>query len=106
MANIKKSAVATEAFVKKEIETLHIEMDERFSIVDEKLNIVDERLIKMDEKFDKMMNNLDWLVGSYKKFGEEHTTLSQHNSDNTDEIEELKERVAKLEKLVHKLTAQ
>ncbi len=94
-----------------------IEIDEKFEIIDQKLDMVDDRLIKMDEKidekfdvlnnkFDKMMNNMDWLMGEYKKSDEENTVSAYRQSEHTDEIEELKKRVAKLERLVQQLTAQ
>lgn len=110
MVNSKKSPAATQGFVDKRVNELGGYVKGEIDLVryeaKEFRKEMNQRFDELNTKFDKMMDNMDWLAGAYQKFGEEHTVLSQHNSDNSDEIDDLKERVAKLERIVQKLTAQ
>jgi hypothetical protein len=117
MVNAKNSPIATEAFVKKEVNKLREDTYERFTIVDEKLDMIDQRQIamyekidamdkKLDEKFRKVLELLDRSAGDYQKFDEEKTILSGRQSEHSDEIEELRNRILKLERIVHSLTTQ
>lgn len=60
---------------------------------------------KLDEFRDEMMefkdsvyNKLDWLVGAFKKFNEEHTVLTEQNKNNSDKLENHEIRIKTLEK--------
>jgi hypothetical protein len=96
MVKPKKDKLASEAFVlavaghtekilMARINGLEKRVEKQFTESDE----------KHDRRYDKIMNSLDWLVGAYKKFDEEHTILSGRVSDHTDRIEELERSVFK-----------
>ena len=42
-----------------------------------------------DKKIDRVLDQLDSIVGQFKKFDEEQTVLSGQMSDRTDRIEKL-----------------
>lgn len=85
MVRLKKDKVATERFVYRLINDFREEVDKRFDTLEKSFN----------EKFNKMMDRLDWLVGAYKRFDEEHTVLSHKASDHED-------RIGKLERTIFK----
>ena len=47
---------------------------------------------------DHVYKSLDWLVGAFKKFDEEHTVLSHKNVELSDTIENHESRIKTLEK--------
>lgn len=80
-----KSKVATETFVKAEVEKLRIRMDSKFADVQETL----EELKENDKKIDKVLEQLDSIAGQFKKFDEERELMSDKISEHTDQIESL-----------------
>lgn len=63
--------------------------------VDEKLRMLSERI---DTMRSDLMEKLDWLVGAFKKFDEEHTLLSGRLSDHEDRLVETEEQLANIRK--------
>jgi hypothetical protein len=99
--------------LEKRIHALEIQikgLEQRMNGVEIKLDVLverfDEHERKEEERYNNLMDKLDWLVGSYSKFDEEHIVLSEHSNRNTDELEELRNRVSKLEKIVRQLSSQ
>lgn len=81
--------VATETFVKAEVEKLRIRMDSKFADVNEKLEDHDLKFEKIDTKLDKVLTQLDSIAGQFKKFDEERELMSDKISEHTDQIESL-----------------
>lgn len=72
-----------------EVEKLRIRMDYRFSQVDETL----EELKENDKKLDRVLDQLDSIVGQFKKFDEESTLQSGRIATHSDQIDELQKVV-------------
>ncbi len=89
MIKSSKSKVATETFVKAEVEKLRIRMDSKFADVYEKLEDHDLKFEKIDTKLDKVLTQLDSIAGQFKKFDEERELMSDKIREHTDQIEEL-----------------
>jgi len=84
-----KSKVATESFVRNEVEKLRIRMDSKFADVDEKLGELKENIIGTDNKLDRVLIQLDSIAGQFKKFDEEREMMSDKITEHPDQIEEL-----------------
>lgn len=53
---------------------------------------------EFDDFKEEVIKNLDWLVGAFKKFDEEHTILTQRNIETTDRLDNHETRITVLEK--------
>jgi hypothetical protein len=51
----------------------------------------DKTIELTNEKINKILENVDWLVGAYKKFDEEHTILSDKVSNHSDKLDKIEE---------------
>lgn len=89
MVKSSKSKVATENFVKNEVDKLRVEMNSKFYDINEKLDELKEN----DKKIDKVLEQLDSIAGQFKKFDEERMLISDKISTHTDQIEELQKAV-------------
>lgn len=93
MNRLPKEEVVTKKFFKDEVKKL----DQKFERVFDKFDENEIRFQKIEEKipdnFDKKLSNiqetLDFLVGEFKRFDEEHTLLSHRVGDHNDRIEKL-----------------
>lgn len=77
--------------------------DELVNYINLRLEPIDLKLLKLnsiDQRLDKILINLDWLVGKYKKFDEEHTILTGKYSEINQRIDRHEEKIVKLEKKV------
>lgn len=88
-----KSKVATEIFVRNEVEKLRIRMDSKFADVDETLSELKEGITGNDSKLDRVLTHLDSLAGQFKKFDEEREMMSDKIKEHTDQIEDLQKIV-------------
>ena len=68
-----------------EVEKLRIRMDYRFSQVDETL----QELKENDKKIDRVLDQLDSIVGQFKKFDEEQIMQSGRITTHSDDIKQL-----------------
>jgi len=68
-----------------EVEKLRIRMDYRFSQVDETL----QELKENDKKIDRVLDQLDSIVGQFKKFDEEQIMQSGRIATHSDDIKQL-----------------
>jgi len=99
------------------------EIDRRFDLqykyIDKRLNkqdkTISKRFIAMQESIDfslepimqeqeinkkfrfEVMKTLDWLVGAFKRFDEEHSILAGNYSNVTDQLDDHGQRIDKLE---------
>jgi len=73
------------------------EVDRRFEQVDRRFEQVDRRFEQIDEKLNKIMNHLDWLVGEYKRFDEEHIVATEQSRRQNDKLENHETRISTLE---------
>mgnify|MGYP001563454576 FL=1 len=48
---------------------------------------------KMEQRFESISETMDSIVGDFKKFDEEQTILSHHQSNHSDRIEKLEKKV-------------
>lgn len=48
---------------------------------------------KIDQKMQSLDEKLDWLIGAYKKFDEEHTLLGARVSDHSDRLEVIEKKL-------------
>lgn len=76
MVKSPKSNVATETFVKNEVEKLRVRMDSKFADVDEKFQEIDENFEGVNMKLDRVLTQLDSIAGQFKKFDEERELMS------------------------------
>ncbi len=72
-----------------EVEKLRIRMDYRFSQVDETL----QELKENDKKIDRVLDQLDSIVGQFKKFDEEQIMQSGRIATHSDDIKQLQSAV-------------
>ncbi len=93
MVTPSKSEVATENFVRNEVEKLRIRMDSKFADVDETLSELKEGIAGNDSKLDRVLTHLDSLAGQFKKFDEEREMMSDKIREHTDQIEDLQKIV-------------
>lgn len=67
-----------------------------------RINTLQEDLENFKKQFndfkDKVLTNLDWLVGAFKKFDEEHTVMSHRNREISGKLENHETRIQSLEK--------
>lgn len=90
---------------KKIDDTLNKQLDEfvkRFvNYIDLRFQLIDEAAKKvsgMDERINRIDNNVDWLIGEYKKFSDEHFILTNQYSDLNQKIDNHEDRIKLLEK--------
>jgi len=76
-----------------EIEKLRIRMDSKFADVEETLDELKENDKKVDKKLDIVLDQLDSIVGQFKKFDEEQTMQSGRIATHSDQIEKLQNAV-------------
>jgi len=75
------------------------EIKERYGVFTQKMfeNLLEELRIRIKEdikqKLDPLNDKLDWLIGAYKKFDEEHTLLSNKTSDHDDRLEKIEKKL-------------
>ncbi len=66
-----------------------------------RLDILQKEFTKFQVQFDvfkdKMITNMDWLIGAFKKFDEEHTILTGKYSDVGDKLDNHETRIKILE---------
>ena len=72
-----------------EVEKLRIRMDYRFSQVDETL----QELKENDKKIDRVLDQLDSIVGQFKKFDEEQIMQSGRIATHSYDIKQLQRAV-------------
>lgn len=81
---------------------LNTVFDKRFQAFEAYFKHELEPLKKMSEEFYELKNGiydkLDWLIGAFKKFNEEHTTLTEQNSRFDDQLTDHESRLQVLEK--------
>ncbi|MCJ7826363.1 hypothetical protein MUP56_01960 [Patescibacteria group bacterium] len=75
------------------------EIKERYGVFTQKMfeNLLEELRIRIKEdikqKLDPLNDKLDWLIGAYKKFDEEHTLLNSRISNHEDRIEKVEKKL-------------
>jgi hypothetical protein len=76
------------------IETRFVAYEDRLFGFEGKLSSLEE---KMDHRFDRVMKTLDWLVGAFKKFDEEHTVLAGNYGEIKNQLTKHETRICYLE---------
>lgn len=81
-----KAVFATQEYVDKRFDRLFMHLDNRFEPL--------EKMKKdFDEFKDKVYISLDWLVGAFKKFDEEHTVLTEQNKRINKRLTSIEQRI-------------
>lgn len=79
--------------MENEIELQFTGVNSQLSLLAYRVDTIETRLQQLEEKldsrFDTMMTNLDWLVGAFKKFDEEHTVFAHRLQDHDIRLEKL-----------------
>ena len=84
---------ATKEYVDKRFERLFKYLDYRFQPLD--------KLVKdIDELNNKISTNLDFLMGKYTKFEDEHTVLTEQTNRVNGKLDNHEERIFSLEQRV------
>jgi DNA-binding ferritin-like protein len=80
----------------------HKTMDKKFDTmqkyIDIKVNPLEKELEVNRDFREQVLKTLDWLVGAFKKFDEEHTLLSGKYSGIQDRIDDHEERLVHIER--------
>lgn len=90
---IVKNNYLTKDYLDKRLDKVIKYIDLRFEAVDEKL----KKLDTVDERLNRIMKQLDWLVGEYKKFDEEHMILTNKYTPLNEKLENHETRISSLE---------
>ncbi len=77
---------------------LNKRIDRVIDSIDYKFNKLDKLHEDFNEFKEFVTKTLDWLVGAFKKFNEEHTVLSHQNLRTTKQLENHETRIKTLEK--------
>lgn len=77
---------------------LNKRIDRVIDSIDYKFNKLDKLHKDFSEFKESITKRLDWLVGAFKKFDEEHTVLSHQNERATKQLENHETRIKILEK--------
>ncbi|MDP3974550.1 MAG: hypothetical protein Q8P65_01015 [bacterium] len=91
----KEELFSTELGLKKEINNFKKSVDIRFEIVENAIKGLSKDFAEFKEHTYK---TLDWLVGAFKKFDEEHTVLTVRYSRINKSIDNHETRISILEK--------
>ena len=94
-SNITTDQPISNQYLDKKLEQLAKQMLE---YVDIRFKTVEERLDAIDIRHDKILTTLDWLVGAFKKFDEEHTVLTGRYADVRETLDDHESRIAVMEK--------
>lgn len=89
------------------VDVLEAVLDKRFEqfgkqittqIVSQLIEYIDMRVGAVETNQEEMRNTLDWLVGAYKKFEEEHMILTSKYTSVQHRLDNHEDRLVKLEK--------
>lgn len=80
---------------KEELKTTERYLTHKFDALEIRVN---EFYNEFKEFKDSVLKTLDWLVGAFKKFDEEHAILSERYLSINKTIENHEDRITKLEK--------
>ncbi|KKQ01975.1 MAG: hypothetical protein US11_C0002G0034 [Candidatus Roizmanbacteria bacterium GW2011_GWA2_36_23] len=92
--------------LKKDINTLEQKFDKRLTstgnFLNFRFNSLQDELKSFKREFidfkDRVLTNLDWLVGAFKKFDEEHTILTGKYGQVNEQLDNHESRIKVLEK--------
>ncbi len=89
------------------VDVLEAVLDKRFEqfgkqittqIVSQLIEYIDMRVGAVETNQEEMRNTLDWLVGAYKKFEEEHMILTSKYTSVQHRLDNHEDRLVELEK--------
>ena len=106
-----KDELVTKKYLDSKLSCLDKKFDDKFEYLDKKIDKVihymnlkfesiEEKLIKLDSintGLERIAKTLDWLVGKYKKFDEEHVILSEQNERINNRLDIHEDRISGLE---------
>ena len=85
----------------KRFEEYDKKMDKRFTAFqnyfDFRIEPIEQAQIENEKFKARVLDSLDWLIGAFKKFEEEHTILSGNYSGITDTLGNHEKRIDRLE---------
>lgn len=65
--------------------------------IDQRLKPIEQKLTEFDDFKDQVLSRLDWLIGRYKKFEDEHSILTGRYSDVQVRLDSHDKRIGILE---------
>lgn len=69
-----------------------------------KIDSLEKKVDEFKEEFvgfkDSVLKSLDWLVGAFKRFEEEHLVLTEQNGRAIDKLEDHEKRIISLEQRI------
>lgn len=103
--NSKNNELVTKSYLKERMDLIEKRLNERMDkridtlmkYIDFKLEPIEEFRKEFTDFKERVLKTLDWLVGTYQKFDEEHTVSSEQYSRMTDKVENHEKRIATLE---------
>lgn len=98
-ADVKK--LKTVFVTKKDLEDLRIDLKSTENYLNYKIETLDKKVGDFKQEFvgfkDSVLKSLDWLVGAFKKFEEEHLSLTEQNNRSNRKLDNHEERIVSLE---------
>ncbi|MFA5770193.1 MAG: hypothetical protein WC894_01700 [Patescibacteria group bacterium] len=98
-ADVKK--LKTIFATKKDLEGLRVDLKGTENYLNYKIDSLDKKVDKFKEEFtgfkDSVLKSLDWLVGAFTKFEEEHTILTEQNGRANGKLDNHEARIEHLE---------
>lgn len=80
------------------IDLVNKRIDRVIDYIDERLKPFEEMRKEFAEFKDRVLTALDWLIGAFKKFEEEHTILTGKYSEVSQRLNDHENRISALEK--------
>ncbi|MEK7495554.1 MAG: hypothetical protein AAB788_02525 [Patescibacteria group bacterium] len=79
---------------------LNTRIDRMTKYVNFELEPVDDFKKEFKDFKDKIFDKLDWLIGKYNKFEEEHTVLTEQNKRSNSKLDNHEKRIFSLEQRI------
>lgn len=93
----KKDLKKTELLLKRDLKSTENYLNYKIDTLEKKVDDFKEEFIGFK---DSVLKSLDWLVGAFKKFDEEHTVLSEQNKRTNGKLDNHEKRIFSLEQRI------
>ncbi len=111
----KKDELVTKKYLDEKLEVNRKYLDEKIDLtrkelkgtenyLNYKIDTLEKKVDNFKEEFtgfkDSVLKSLDWLVGAFTKFNEEHTVLTEQNKRTNVKLDNHEERISSIEQRV------
>ena len=90
----KKDLEKTELLLKRDFKSTENYLNYKIDSLEKKVDEFKEEFVEFK---DSVLKSLDWLVGAFKKFNDEHTILAEQNKRSNDKLNNHEKRIFSLE---------